>query len=77
MENKHVVKKRIVIISLPPQKKGEENNNKKKRQIGTKTLMRTVKKTHNITLREKVRLGEMGLKYCCVVKIGLQKIRAI
>ena len=35
--------------------------------------MRTVKNTHNIKLREKARLGEMGLKYRCVVKIGFQK----
>jgi len=35
--------------------------------------MRTVKKTHNIKLKEKVRLGEMGSKYRCVVKIGFQK----
>ena len=35
--------------------------------------MRTVKKTHNIKLRKNVRLGEMGSKYCWVVKIGFQK----
>ena len=35
--------------------------------------MRTVKKTHNIKLRENARLGEMGSKYRCVVKIGFQK----
>ena len=35
--------------------------------------MRTVKKTHNIKLREKARQGEMGSKYDCVVKIGFEK----
>ena len=42
-------------------------------QWGTITLMRTVKKTHNIKLRENVRLGEVRSKYRCVVKIGFQK----
>ena len=42
-------------------------------QWGTITLMRTVKNTHNIKLRENVRLGEMGSKYRCVVKIVFQK----
>ena len=42
-------------------------------QCGTNTLMRTVKKTNNIELRGKVQLGEMGSKYHCVVKIGLEK----
>ena len=36
--------------------------------------MRTVKKEHNIKLRENVRLGEMGPKYRCVVKIDYLKI---
>jgi hypothetical protein len=41
-------------------------------QWGTITLMRTVKNTHNIKLRENVRLGEVGSKYR-LVKIGFQK----
>ena len=42
-------------------------------QWGTNTLMRTVKQTHNIKLRENVGLDEMGSKYRCVVKTVFQK----
>ena len=46
-------------------------------QWGTFTLMRTVKKTHNFKLREKIRMYEMGSKYRCVEKVSFQKTRAI